>query len=218
MSNSDTSLAEKIYKQLYEDITHQRLVRGQKLTLPMLKERFHVSHTPIREALSRLIADGLVVYTVNKSMKVVEFSEEDIKELFQLMTELECVAIHFCSTSFATAPMINDIRRIVEAEKTAIQNNDFDTWNQAADSLHGVFYYYAENKYLDRVSTRMSALMDTMAYIYSNEDTWEEIYERHVAIYHAAEQKDFAKICDLIRDHLQFGMIYVLGELRKERN
>ena len=48
------TLSEQIYDELYHDITRQQLRCGQKLTLNMLKERFHVSHTPIREALMRL--------------------------------------------------------------------------------------------------------------------------------------------------------------------
>ena len=51
--NSKT-LSEEIYSELYRDITKQNLKCGQKLTLKMLKNRFNVSHTPIREALMRL--------------------------------------------------------------------------------------------------------------------------------------------------------------------
>ena len=54
------TLSEQIYRELYQDITEQRLRCGQKLTLKMLKERFQVSHTPIREALVRLSENGLV--------------------------------------------------------------------------------------------------------------------------------------------------------------
>ena len=53
------TLSEQIYDELYHDITEQRLYCGQKLTLNMLKERFGVSHTPIREALMRLTTEDI---------------------------------------------------------------------------------------------------------------------------------------------------------------
>ena len=74
MANSIT-LSEQIYDELYHDITDQRLVCGQKLTLKMLKERFNVSHTPIREALTRLSENGLVTYYSNCGVTVRQFTE-----------------------------------------------------------------------------------------------------------------------------------------------
>ena len=67
------TLSEQIYDELYHDITRQQLRCGQKLTLNMLKERFHVSHTPIREALMRLAENGLVTYYSNCGVTVIEF-------------------------------------------------------------------------------------------------------------------------------------------------
>ena len=72
---TDSTLTNEIYNELYRAITHQELKPGQNLTLTMLKKQFNVSHTPIREALTRLSADGLVTYHPNKGMKVTDFSE-----------------------------------------------------------------------------------------------------------------------------------------------
>ena len=93
------TLSEQIYDELYHDITRQQLRCGQKLTLNMLKERFHVSHTPIREALMRLAENGLVTYYSNCGVTVIEFEERDIQELYQFASELDALAIQFCSAS-----------------------------------------------------------------------------------------------------------------------
>ena len=95
MSNKIT-LSEQIYDELYHDITDQRLVCGQKLTLKVLKDRFNVSHTPIREALTRLSENGLVTYYSNCGVTVTEFTETDIREIFQFIGELDALAIQFC--------------------------------------------------------------------------------------------------------------------------
>ena len=84
---ANTTLSEQIYYELYQDITGQRLVCGQKLTLKMLRERFRTSHTPIREALMRLSENGLVTYNSNCSVVVTEFEERDICELFRFAAQ-----------------------------------------------------------------------------------------------------------------------------------
>ena len=59
----------------------------------MLKERFQVSHTPIREALVRLSENGLVTYYSNCGVTVIEFTETDIRQLYQFAAEVDAIAI-----------------------------------------------------------------------------------------------------------------------------
>lgn len=108
------TLSEQIYDDLYHDITRQQLRCGQKLTLNMLKERFHVSHTPIREALMRLAENGLVTYYSNCGVTVIEFEERDIQELYQFASELDALAIQFCSASLNQMPLVLDLQEIIE--------------------------------------------------------------------------------------------------------
>lgn len=108
------TLSEQIYDELYHDITRQQLRCGQKLTLNMLKERFHVSHTPIREALMRLAENGLVTYYSNCGVTVIEFEERDIQELYQFASEMDALAIQFCSASLNQMPLVLDLQEIIE--------------------------------------------------------------------------------------------------------
>ena len=113
MSNK-TTLSEQIYQELFHDITTQKLIFGQKLTLHDLKNRFQVSQTPVREALTRLIDDGLVNYYSNLGVAVTEFTESDIQKLYQCISELDALAILFCKNSFTTAPLIYELEKIME--------------------------------------------------------------------------------------------------------
>ena len=87
------TLPEQIYRVLREDILYQRIPCGSKLTLQSLRDRFGVSHTPIREALTRLIEDHLVSYYSNVGVSVISLDDRDIKEIFELSYELDCIAI-----------------------------------------------------------------------------------------------------------------------------
>ena len=73
---------------MYEDILHLRLGLGQKLTLQSLAQRYQASITPIREALSRLAEYGLVTYYSNCGVSVIDFTDEDIQDLFRFIGDL----------------------------------------------------------------------------------------------------------------------------------
>jgi len=215
---NDTTLSEKLYHELYKDITEQRLVSGQKLTLNMLKERFNVSHTPIREALSRLVSDGLVTHSANRGMTVAEFSPSEVKEMFQFTAELEAMAVRLCGSSFAIAPMEAELEEVISKEKAALKDfpspESIDAFDSVAGDIHNVFYKYADNRFLSEAANRLGARMELMSNIYSTQDNFPQIHENHLRIYEAIRQRDFDKASDLVRAHLQFSLIRTLEHLK----
>lgn len=208
------TLGERIYDELYKEITEGTLKQGQKLTLPMLKERFGVSHTPIREALSRLTAEGLVTYQTNCGMRVAELSEAEIREIFQFSAELEATAVRFLRTTFSLAPMLREMERLIREEREFLEKNDFKEWIALRETIHNIIYRYCGNRYLVEAAERIGARMELMNARYANEETFEEIYRRHVAIYEALQERDFERAAECVREHLQFAMEYVLDDYR----
>ena len=132
MSNKIT-LSEQIYDELYHDITDQRLVCGQKLTLKVLKDRFNVSHTPIREALTRLSENGLVTYYSNCGVTVTEFTETDIREIFQFIGELDALAIQFCKNSFTQAPLLIELGEIIKKGNKLLEEGNITEWKEYSE-------------------------------------------------------------------------------------
>ena len=57
-----------------------------------LSERFGVSRTPVREALRRLAALGLVSFEPNRGVRVRTLAREDLREAFLVRAELESLA------------------------------------------------------------------------------------------------------------------------------
>ena len=81
--------SEKAYLQLREDIIEWRLGPGSVLAEVELSERLGVSRTPVREALGRLLADGLATAQGGRGLVVSEVSTADIAQLFELRQALE---------------------------------------------------------------------------------------------------------------------------------
>jgi len=90
------------YRRIRADIVLGGLLPGQKLKLDGLKESYGVSVSTLREILSRLASEGLVLAEGRRGFEVAPVSIENLKELAELRLLLEG---HAMETSFARADM-----------------------------------------------------------------------------------------------------------------
>lgn len=79
----ETVLRQQVYEKIKHEIITCKLTPGEPLSETQFLERFGVSKTPIREALTSLVQDGLVEYTPNRGFTVTTVSVSDIKEIFE---------------------------------------------------------------------------------------------------------------------------------------
>jgi len=71
-----------------------------------LSERFGVSRTPIREALRRLAATGLVSFEPNRGVRVRTISREELREAFLVRAELEALVTELAVPRFDRARLL----------------------------------------------------------------------------------------------------------------
>ena len=90
------------YRRIRHDVIFGRLRPGQKLKLEGLKETYGVSVSTLREILSRLTSEGLVLAEGRRGFEVAPVSIENLKELAELRLLLEG---HAMEASFARADM-----------------------------------------------------------------------------------------------------------------
>ncbi len=209
------TLSEQIYDELYHDITDQRLVCGQKLTLKVLKERFQVSHTPIREALTRLAENGLVTYYSNCGVTVTEFQEDDIKEIYQFIGELDAMAIKFCKNSFTSTPLLLDLKEIVSKGNELLAEGKINEWKDYSEEFHTVLYRHGKNSYLEDAAKRVRAKIEVLSCMYYQKQNVEKINEGHIEIYELVKEGKFDEAADVMRSHLQFDMVYALNAYKE---
>ena len=68
------------------------LAPGSRVPERVLCEKFGVSRTPLREALKVLASEGLIDLLPNRGARIVDLTEDDIEEMFQVMGALESLA------------------------------------------------------------------------------------------------------------------------------
>lgn len=92
-----TKLIEDIADRIRSKIVSGKYAPGERLKQENLAEEFAVSRTPIREALSRLEAQGLVAQEQRRSAIVCAPSARDIAEMYQIRAEMEGLAGHLAA-------------------------------------------------------------------------------------------------------------------------
>ena len=88
----ESTKADDLAALIEEAIVSGELAPGAVLRQEQLSERFGVSRTPVREALRRLAALGLVSFVPNRGVRVRTLTREDLYEAFLVRAELEAVA------------------------------------------------------------------------------------------------------------------------------
>lgn len=78
------TLVDTIYEIIKKEIAASYLKPGDKLNSRLLSERYQVSETPIKQALNRLITEGLVESIPRKGMRVRQISWAEIDDILQL--------------------------------------------------------------------------------------------------------------------------------------
>lgn len=87
------SLTRLAYERLRSDVLATNLKPGQKLLMHELRERYSSGASPLREALSRLTTEGLVVHNEQRGFIVAEASPEGLRDLVRTRIAIEKSAL-----------------------------------------------------------------------------------------------------------------------------
>lgn len=87
------TLIERSYAQLRDDIIEGRLEPGEKLRVEHLKARYQVGAGTLREAITRLVSDALVVAEGQRGFRVAPVTLEDLEDLTRLRLHIEIDAL-----------------------------------------------------------------------------------------------------------------------------
>ena len=91
--DAETSRAEFVYEQLRSDLLEGRIAPGERLKLPGLVSRFGLSMTVVREALTRLAEQGLVISNPKRGFSVMPLSLDHLKDLTHARLRLEIMTL-----------------------------------------------------------------------------------------------------------------------------
>lgn len=194
------SRGELAYAKLKEAIRAGQLKPGQRIRENEMAESLAMSRTPVREALRRLEADGLLTFAPYRGMVIAELDHQAVMELYQMREVLEGTAAGLAArhASEAEVAILKDLmaadRRSADPRETAQHNRQF----------HGAVYRSAHNRYLLKtlnvLGDAMALLGMTTLSLTGRSDT---AREEHAAIVHAIEGRDADAAEQAARHHIR---------------
>ncbi len=116
-------LAEELARFLQSAIVFCEIAPGARLTEEDISLRYNLSRSPVREAFRLLAADGLVVLSARRGIRVTPVSRRDLAEVQGCRVELEGLAA-FQAAEHAGAADLAELRAIVEAMAGALAGGD----------------------------------------------------------------------------------------------
>ncbi|GAB5007122.1 GntR family transcriptional regulator [Mycobacterium avium subsp. hominissuis] len=93
MTNRSQTRVDEVYGRLRSEILAGRLAPGARLPFAELSQRYNTSTGVLREALPRLVEQGLVVSKPQIGFRVVEVSPEDLRHLTEARVVIESLAL-----------------------------------------------------------------------------------------------------------------------------
>src|SRR3984885_1124041 len=110
-------LPDIIYHWLRERILMGQLMPGLEIRQELLARQFGTSRVPIREALSRLQAEGLIILRPRRGFAVTSLSQDEIVEIFELRMAIEEHAMRI-ATKERTETDVREVEALVERMET----------------------------------------------------------------------------------------------------
>lgn len=187
---------------LEADIVEGRLTPGDRLEERSLAERFGVSRTPIREALRRLSAIGLVEEQGGQGCIVARITLPELFEMFELVNELERSAARFAAQRISP----ESGRAITEAAQACLDvaaNGDPLSYSRANLDFHASIHRASRNRFLEGAIRQVSA----RAALYRRQaltlpDWAVRSAEEHAAIAEAITARDDVRAAQLMETHI----------------
>jgi DNA-binding GntR family transcriptional regulator len=152
-----TTRVDNAYERLKTDILNGDLPPGFQAPEPDIAARLGMSRTPVREALIRLEAEGLVGLIPRHGARVLPVSQKDICEVFHILAVLEGLAAETAARRGVSENLNQEIREVLDSADAALSQNDIETWVKFDDRFHRLIADSSGNVRLDE---EISCLLD----------------------------------------------------------
>ncbi len=133
---------------------------GDRLTETALAASMGVSRTPIREAIEKLCAEGLLTSTATRGLIVTELSRSQLIQIYSLRAVLEGMAASLAAKQASEAEIL-DLRDIHEANAQLLESPD--RLAEANREFHRAIYAAAHNEYLIQAAGRLADTLSLLS-------------------------------------------------------
>ena len=153
------SMKEQIYQIIKDRILNLEYPMDTPLNLVQLSKELGTSNTPLREALSLLEAEGLVVASLNKKVRVIGFTQESYRDLNRTILVQLLGAYQLCLEDKKNSYLCNILENQLNIQQAVFEEGDINGFITASINFDKGFLLACENHKLLEIFDRLSSLL-----------------------------------------------------------
>jgi len=144
------SLAVLAYEMIREGIVSGRFAPGEWFRQEWLTQQLGVSHTPVRQALERLVAEGLAERVPHRGVRVPNVDEREMAEIHCLRLVLEPVIVRLAAINIS-AGQLDRLGAIIEESRSLVSLDDMATRRRLNREFHRLICTGSGSPMLERI-------------------------------------------------------------------
>jgi len=201
-----SNLSDYVYNSLCRDISDGFFLAGDKLGIESLAQMKNVSHMPVREALQRMSADGLVDARHNRGFFVKRVDWKDAADMWDIRIALEELAMRGLMARGLPPALVRDLRANCEEYRV---NQVMRKLYRIDLEFHDALIRESGNAQLYDIMNKRLILLNTfyltseIVLVPSPADI-ERSYREHLGLLDAMERGDADAAVRLLRAHLEY--------------
>jgi DNA-binding GntR family transcriptional regulator len=204
------SLQEEVYQRLREFIFNRQL-EAEMFTLQQLADTFGVSPMPVREALRRLEADGLVAFTHRGRLTIPYLSSKEIEDVFQIRLRLE----PFAGRVAANRITPEEIKRLGNLWTELEDFADGGRWRANNAAFHRTIFNASANPRLATIIDNLWLMVEPYRRYYINDRALLKTAQaQHAEIIENLRKKDGPAVEKVLENHLSRTLDVILAGMK----
>jgi DNA-binding GntR family transcriptional regulator len=206
VDDGKNTIASQLVAQLREAIVSGALPAGAKINLDQARAQFQVSLSPLREALARLIPDGLVLFEDNRGYRVAPVSLANFEEIARLREQFETYALRE-AMRLGDLGWESDVMRALHlvnrTERDAARPETLEAWEATHRAFHLTLIAGCDMPILLEFCSKLLNLNDRYRRTFLRRTSGDRnVMMEHSEIAQATVARDTDYACERLREHL----------------
>lgn len=207
-----------VYQCLFREIMSGQLEPGVRLREQEISDRLGISRTPVREALNRLVMDGVLQSIPNAGVMIRKYTPDELKDLFSLRAAFESLAVKLACEKGFSDRSLNDAKKANERLEARLEKDDDPGCYSADVQFHQKLIALANSTVISEAYSKSNISIvswrrsdRTAGHLHRHRTALRE----HEEILAALEKRDAAKAAQLCERHILDGYTRVVETLLK---
>ena len=207
------TMVNRIGAAIRNKIINLELSLGSRIDIKKLEMEFGVSQTPIRDAINRLIKDGLITERPRRGYYVIDIKAQDMAEIYDLREMIECYALEKGINNINSEEVEILLNSAIEMQKEPVQPRKPKKFRVADKELHRLIVKSCPNKRLYNLYLQIHHFVEISQQL---DPLYERSMQEHIELMQSILKKDTQKSMSILRTHIRNCKIDGIRALQKD--